>query len=206
MLGVKIHQPARREAPTDQLLPAVVDEHPFDEALAQHRVPQTTLLLHRQERLLRHEGPGIYSDPPWSRQAFAAVDLHALHAAARRCALEQVAADARERPSHLGSVEGQLFRDVKAGIAYADRPRVIRVADQSDRMPRGSETDGHLGTDREEFEIPSQRAIDVRVVLVPAVVAHPRPQQATADADRNLRRLLPPPAGFRSAVTPRRRW
>ena len=68
-----------------------------------------------------------------------------------------------------------------------DQARRCHVAHEPQRFPRRAEADFHFRADGDPSEIPPQRVDDERVGLVPAVVAHPLPQQAGGNADANGR-------------------
>ena len=180
---------AGRAAGSAERREPAVGEHSRDEALTESRVRQPALLLDRQERQRAEERAGEEAAPHAAGIPVCAVDLHALHAAGRRGALEDVAARARA----LASARDPAARVVASSRRVRSMPVLVptrrgrpRIALEADRLARRSEPDLDLGADGHPRHEAAERVRDERVALVAAVVAHLPAEEAGRDADLDL--------------------
>jgi len=180
-------QPPARHAGGDGALPARVGEHALDEAGAQGAVAETPLLLDRQERQPLHERAREEAGAAPAGPA-AAVHAHALHAAAGRVLLEDVADEiqAREpRGARLGEARHRAGQVPAAVRGHQARSR--RIALEADRLARDAEAELHLGADGHPLDEAPERLGEEWVVLVLAVPAHRLAEEAGADAEAERR-------------------
>ena len=153
VIGVELHQLVGSEATANELLPTVVDEHPFDEVLAKHRVAEPPLLFHRQQRQAFHQHPGIDTHPDTLRHALFVVNLDTLHATTGRGVFQDIAGNipqlahraACECRKIIGGIE---FR--RSGPHGAD---LFTLPDQTNGLARNSQTHARLRAKGDKIEI-----------------------------------------------------
>src|SRR4029077_367831 len=181
---VEAHQGGARPPLPLRRAPAVMDEDPGDEVLAQTRIVQPPLLLDREIGQARRQRRGEEAAPLLRGGAGSGIDLDPLQAAARRILLEHIAVELHPG-QRLGPPPGPFAH--RSGIilsrARHDEAHLAAPPLQPDRRPRGAHPQLHLGTDRHPVDVASEDVGEEGVPLVAAVVAHLLAQQAGGDAD-----------------------
>ena len=187
MCRVEGGQSRARHAGGERALPARMGEHALDEARAQGGVAETPLLLDRQERQPLHERAREETRAAPTGPA-ATMHPHALHAAAGRVLLENVADEIQARELR-GARAGEARH--RAGQVPAalrgHQPRGRGIALEADRLARHAEAELHLGADGHPLDEAPERLGEERVALVAAVVAHGLAEEAGADAEAERR-------------------
>ncbi len=164
-----------------------VGEDARDEVVAKPGVGQAAFFLYGREGIGVHETPREEAAPASRGEARFRVDLHALHAARGRRALEDVA-----RESECSEVAHARPRIGVHGVRQVcpalggHEPRPPRVSDEADRLAGDAQPQLHLRTHRDPGEMAREGARDIRVFLMTAVVADGFPEQAGGDADLDL--------------------
>ena len=164
--------------------PAVEDEDPPDEVLAQGRIVQAPLVLDGQQRVPRHDGRREESGAGAVRHALGVVDLDAPHAGAWRTALEDETAQIQGVQLRHGVFDPRLHlpRHI-APRAGGDEPnRAVRLTFKVHRLARHGQAAGDLGTEGHPVDEAPQRTAQERIELVLSVVAHLLAEQAGTDA------------------------
>jgi hypothetical protein len=133
-------------------LPVPVGENPGHEVFPQHWIVQPAVLLRRQvgqrggnRRSVSAAAPGI------GRARHLAVgdrvNLDPEQAAAGRVLHENVTADVRQRRRRLPTEFNEPLGDVHRRVFHPHDPRIVRLANEPDRLPRRAHADAHLRTD-----------------------------------------------------------
>ena len=184
MRRVEPHQPAGGPPAGEEGPQAAVGEDPLHEVLAEAGVRQPPFLLDRQLRQAGGERRGEQPDAGPRRRAVPVVDLHALHAAARRVLLQHVAAQigAREPGGAAFGEARHGLGQVPSGLRHHE-PQAARRPLEAHRVARRAEPELHLGADRHPLDPLAERVDEEAVPLVPAVEPHGLAQQARRDAD-----------------------
>jgi len=111
------------------------------------------------------------------------VDLDPQQAAGRGFLHEDVAADVAQFGGHFLTVLGERLGDVNFGVDGADRFRMIRIADQTNRFAGNAQANGDFRAHRNEIEVLSEGPTAQARLLVPAIETHLGAHQAGADRD-----------------------
>ena len=166
---------------------APVGEDARDEIVTEPRVGQAPFLFDGQERIGSHQPPGEESGAASRGHARVGIDLHALHAARWRRALENIAGEPEpaERAHPRARIGLHGLRQVRPALG-GDEPWRRGVSHQTQRFAGSAQPQLHLGTHRHPREMPRQRAGDVAVLLMAAVVADGLAEKAGGDADLDL--------------------
>ena len=161
--------------------PAVEGEDALDEVFPQSVVVQAALFLNGEQGEGVHEGPCEKAGAARDRRALFAVDFHPGHAARRGFCLENEAAEifASEFAHPAQGPGAHALREVHARF-YRHQARGLGIADEAHGLAGNAQAAFHFRAHGHELEELPERFHDVRVALVPAVVAHVLPEQAGA--------------------------
>jgi steroid 5-alpha reductase family enzyme len=168
--GVEGHQAGGLQRPGEQRAQPRRGEQPLHERLTQSRVVQPSFVLHGQQRVRRHDPPGVQAGPGRAGRVPAGpVPRDAPHPAARRLGLEHVPVNRR------GQRQGRHGPRVVRGPAPVDQ---AALGVQPDRLPRGAEPDLDLRAVRHPVHVGAELVGQEAVPLVAAVEPHFRAEQA----------------------------
>ena len=184
VIAVKGDQRSGAQAIGMQLLQTLVNKHPVDEVLAQHRIVKPPLFFDRQIRhLLRdHLGKGAHGIALGMTLVVVAFDPE--HAAAGRLALEHVAADIDELGQHVKGIVLQLLGDIDRRIFHAQHARLAIALDQADRRAGYSQANGNLRAVSAVVDKLAELFQQPVVALVRAVKAHFLAVQTTTQGNQ----------------------
>ena len=183
--GVEGDHVARTPAPREERLQTPVGEDALDEVLPQWRVAQASFLFDRQFGIRGAQRAGEQADPVATNGSVRRGAAHALHPAARRVLLEDVAAQVERcelaYPTRREASEPRRTVDATARLAQAGTS--VRSLVQLQRRP----WDGHprfdLGTHGNPLDVLGERAGQETVAFVPTVEANLAAEQAGRNAE-----------------------